>query len=159
MIVSPRFEKFFHNDGDSKKLQSNYYLLLDESVTIWDENENPIKIHGTRYRGSWTLPPLFKKTTFNIPRDVDILMTHFPVNKFKMDISSEGSSRGFSELTTLLDSNHFTNLKIHCFGHNHNPNARGFAYEKESDRVYINAISVIGNKEDKNIGKPFVFDF
>ncbi|EFC36075.1 predicted protein [Naegleria gruberi] len=159
IIVYPRFQKYFREEKSKSTLKSQYYLLLDESVTIVDDNNHSIKIHGVRYRGNWA-PPLFcKKTSFNIPNDIDILMTHFPCCKFNMDRTSNGSSRGSEELTTLLDSNHFTNLKVHCFGHNHCPKARGFAYEKESDRMYINAISVIGNKEDKLIGKPFVFEF
>ncbi|KAF0973376.1 hypothetical protein FDP41_008583 [Naegleria fowleri] len=161
VVVGTKFNIFFSPENQ-KKLHAKYHLLLDDTITIKDKNQNAIKIHGTRYRGAWAFPVFFKdkrkKTTFEIPSDIDILLTHFPCNKNKLDIIYDGTSRGSEELTMLLESdNYFTNLKIHCFGHNHD--GRGFYYDTTKDRLYINAVSVIGDKRDKIVEQPFVFEF
>ena len=159
IVVRNRFESYFRNK--TKQYKTQYFLLLDESIIIHDNDGNPIKVFGTKYKFNVTLPfmkePIIKSSFGNIPNDIDILLTHFPSNKGGLDIIYNGKSRGSEELTKLLDSNYFTKLRLHCFGHNHD--ARGYFYEKSSDRLFINAATVIGQKSDKNLGPPFVFYF
>ena len=94
-----------------------------------------------------------RKTNFEIPKDIDILLSHFPSDKGDLDESNRASE----ELTELINSEHFTKLKIHCFGHVHK--SRGYFYEDETNRLFINAVSLLGDKKKKNITKPFVFRF
>ena len=130
-------------------------------MTINDANQKPIKIYGARFKPAWSLPLMrdsIKKNIFNdIPKDIDMLLTHVPSNKNKLNITCSGKPKGSTELTEIIDSDHFTKLKIHCFGHNHNK--RGFYHEESTDRLFINGVSVVGEAIEENIVQPFVFDF
>ncbi|KAG2372928.1 hypothetical protein C9374_013050 [Naegleria lovaniensis] len=156
IVVRVRFNKFFKE----KKVKSSYHLLLDEHVTILDDNNQKIKIFGSRFRASWRFPPLMRdslrKSSFQISKDIDMLLTHFPPCKNGLDIAHDDVSRGSPQLTDMLDSNYFENLKIHCFGHNHC--TRGHHYEEKTDRMFVNAASTLSKKK-KIVAKPYIFDF
>ncbi|EFC40635.1 metallophosphoesterase [Naegleria gruberi] len=158
IVVGRHFKKHFRD----KKTKSQIHLLLDETISIPDNHGHNIKIYGSRFRDAWKFPPLkkdsVKKTKFFIPHDIDILLTHTPANKNSLDIIYDGvTSRGSEELTTLLDSDYFKQLRVHIFGHNHD--SRGYYHEEQSDRIYMNATSVIGDKKQKIVEEPFVFYF
>ena len=159
LIVRRRFNKHF--SSEQALLTSQYHLLLDEELIIHDDNGKPIKIYGSRYKPSISLPLMrdsVKKNVFeSIPHDIDMLLTHFPVIKNKMDVTCKGKSRGSEELTKLIDGNHFNKLKVHCFGHNHD--TRGFYHEEHTDRLFVNGVSIMGDKHQDNVAQPFVFDF
>lgn len=155
LIVNRQFSKYFRKSKHN--LKSKYHLLLDDTVTIQDNCGNDIKIHGTRFRSKWKFPPFMRdslrKKDFDIPKDIDILLSHFPSDKGKLD----SSRRASTELTELINSSHFTKLKIHCFGHVHA--SRGHYYESETDRLFVNAASIKGDKKKKVVNKPFAFYF
>ena len=157
-IVKTRFTAYFGNINST----TSYHLLLDDVLIVRDDENNPsAKLFGSRFKASWSIPSkreFIKKNKFDeIPKDIDILLTHFPCNKNNLDIIYNGESRGSEELTKLLDSDYFTKLKIHLLGHNHD--ARGYHYEKTSDRLYVNASSMVGHKKEQKIVQPFTFDF
>ncbi|EFC38073.1 predicted protein [Naegleria gruberi] len=154
----------FTNKGLFGEVNSFFEFLRDKCdgkfkyiIVIVDNCGNDIKIHGTRFRSKWKFPPFMRdslrKKDFDIPKDIDILLSHFPSDKGKLD----SSRRASTELTELINSSHFTKLKIHCFGHVHA--SRGHYYESETDRLFVNAASIKGDKKKKVVNKPFAFYF
>ena len=91
LIVKRKFKKFLKKNH---QLISTYHLLLDECVTIHDHAGKEIKVYGSRFKSAWKFPPLMRDTirkkVFDIPKDIDILLTHFPpIKKDFMKLETE----------------------------------------------------------------------
>lgn len=81
-----------------------------------------------------------KKDFSDIPKDVDILMTHSP-------------PRGYRGIKSLNEMVKKIQPKVHVFGHEHDE----YGYEHDSKTTFINAAITI-SKTEKTVRKPIVFD-
>jgi Icc-related predicted phosphoesterase len=147
---------------DSKKIGSElpWVYLNNESVTLgqFHDDENPLTIWGSPLSnmfGNWAFMKWEEELVaewMNIPRDIDILITHGPAYGYGDRVPDHYAHDrdphvGSTSLTYQLENDEWPNLKLHVFGHIHN----GYG-SYVGPTLMVNAAHV--NEEYKPVNAP-----